>query len=129
MSFIVSPIFALIFIGLGIYTIIKGDSSTGGALIAVGIFAFTFSGTMILNNTFVPDLWSEVASWGFVKLPGVIFEFSIDGFIFLIAIKIIFFIFGMLLAIVTAILATIVCAVLSVVVYPFALIRNVKNIK
>ena len=73
-------------------------------------------------------MWAEIASWGFVKLPGIIFEFSLDGFAFLIAMKVIFWILGMVLAILSISLATVIAMVLSIFVYPFALRRNLKGI-
>ena len=82
--------------------------------------------TLILDNTFINDLWEGIASLGFVKLPGIIFEFSIDGFVFLIAMKILFFIIGLLFSILAFTLATALSLALSLFVYPFALRKNLK---
>ncbi len=125
-SFIWPSLVALIFIISGISTFAKGDASTGFGILVVGVLAYCFIATMILNNTFITDMWLEIASWGFVKLPGIIFEFSFDGLIFLIAVKIIFFILGIVLAILAAILASLLAMALSIFVYPFALRKNLK---
>lgn len=81
---------------------------------------------MILNNTFITDMWLEITSWGFVKFPGIIFEFSFDGLVFLIAMKILFFLLGLVLALLAAAFATALAMALSIFVYPFALIKNIK---
>lgn len=126
-SFIWPTIVALIFIASGISSFVKRDVSTGLGCLGVGAFAYCFVATMILNNTFITDMWLEITSWGFVKLPGIIFEFSFDGLIFLIAMKIIFFILGITLALLAAAFATLLAMALSIFVYPFALRKNLKG--
>ena len=126
-SFIWPTIVALIFIASGISSFVKGDVSTGLGCLGVGVLAYCFVATMILNNTFITDMWLEIASWGFVKLPGIIFEFSFDGLIFLIAMKIFFFILGITLALLAATFATLLAIALSIFVYPFALRKNLKG--
>ena len=118
---------ALIFIISAISTFAKGDSSTGFGCLVVGVLAYCFIATMILNNTFITDMWLEITSWGFVKLPGIIFEFSFDGLIFLIAMKILFFILGIILALLAATFASLLAMALSIFVYPFALRKNLKG--
>ena len=86
-----------------------------------------FLGTMILNNTFITDLWIEVASWGFVRMPGLIFSFSFGGIIILIITKIILFLLGVSLALLSVILATVLAMALSVFVFPYALAKNIKE--
>ena len=125
-SFIWPTLVAIIFIIYGIDSFASGDASTGVYSIIVGVLSYCFLATMILNNTFITDMWSEITSWGFVKLPGIIFEFSIDGFIFLVLMKILFFILGIMLALLSATFATILAMALSVFVYPFALKKNLK---
>ena len=126
-SFIWPTIVALIFIAIGISSFVKGDVATGLGCLGVGVLAYCFVATMILNNTFITDMWLEITSWGFVKLPGIIFEFSFDGLIFLIAMKIIFFILGIILALLAAAFATLLAMALSIFVYPFALRKNLKG--
>lgn len=96
----------------GVYTIL------GGLLIAI------FVATYILHNTFLPDLWWDVTSWGLVKFPGLIFSFSLDGVIWLIGMKILFYILGLVLVLAAAVLATVIGMILSIFVYPVALYRN-----
>ena len=126
-SFIWPSLVALVFIIYAITTFAKGDLSTGFITLGVGVLAYCFIATMILNNTFITDMWLEITSWGFVKLPGIIFEFSFDGLIFLIAMKILFFILGIILALLAATFASLLAMALSIFVYPFALRKNLKG--
>ena len=123
---------SLIFVALlttGIVGFAIGDTNLGIGGVVCSVLGFTFTATMILNNTFITDMWEEIASWGFVRLPGIIFEFSFDGLVFLIAMKILFFVLGMSLAVLAFIFATAIAALLSLFVYPFAIIKNVKGIE
>ena len=128
-SFIWPSILAIILLIVAITLFVKGDSSAGGACIIVAILGFAFLGTMILDNTFITDMWIEITLWGFVKMPIIIFSFSFDGFVFLITMKIFLFLLGMALALLSASLATVLAMGLSIFVYPFALIKNIKEIE
>lgn len=86
---------------------------------ALALFAFLFC--CFLDNTFVGEMWTTIAHWGFVDMPGVIFELDFDGIVFLIAVKIIFAILGFLLATASVILATLLGLVVGVFAFPFAL--------
>ncbi len=99
------------------------------AFFVIGPLAYFTIACMILDNNFIYDMWSAVAGWGFVKMPGIIFSFSFGGLIFLIIAKIILFIIGMLLAFAAICFATALAFALSVFVYPFALYKAYKYIE
>lgn len=126
-SFIWPSICASIFIALSIISFIKGDVTLGKVALLVSLLTYTFVATMILNNTFITEIWFDISSWGFVKFPSVIFQLSFDGIAFLIAVKILFFILGMLLSLSAIIFSTVISMILSVFVYPFALMENGKH--
>ncbi len=128
-SFVWPSLCTLVFWIFGIVSFTKGETSTGRRLLVTGLLAYTFIATMILCNTFIPELWVEITSWGFVKLPGIIFEFSLDGCLFLIGMKILFFILGISLALSAGAFATVVAMILSPFVYPFALGKNLRGIE
>ncbi len=121
---IVSFIVCLVF---SIYSFSSGYADSGIFWLVLGVLLYLFVGTMFLKNTFIPDMWLEITSWGFVKLPGIIFEFSIDGLVFLIAMKVLFFLIGIGIALLAALFATIVGMFLSIFMYPIALRRNLKG--
>ena len=89
-----------------------------------GIFAYLLVATLILDNTFVSDVFESVAGFGFVKMPGVIFSLSFNGIIFLIVTKIILFLISVSIGVLFGIVGTILSALLSVIGYPLALYRN-----
>lgn len=97
----------------------------------IGIFfmvssvpTFTFVGTMVLDNTFLNEFWYGALELGFVKMPGIIFTFDIGGFIFLIAMKILFAILGFLIGLAVFLAATAIAYFLSLFAYPLAIYRN-----
>lgn len=128
-SLIWPTLVAVLFLVISIVSFVGGDTSSGVGCLITAILGYTFLGCMILNNTFITDLWMEVASWGFVRMPGIIFSFSLDGLIFLIVMKVVLFILGILLAIIAFVFATILAMALSIFVYPFALRKNIKEIE
>ena len=68
-----------------------------------------------------------VASWGFVRFPGLIFSLDLDGIIWLLTVKLAFWIIGFLLGALFLILAVALGMILSVFVYPFALGINIRH--
>lgn len=95
----------------------------GGSVL---ILAFVFC--CILDNTFVGEMWSTIAHWGFVDMPGVIFSLDFDGIVFLIATKILFAILGFLLAVASVVFATALGLVIGIFAFPFAILINQREI-
>lgn len=103
-------------------SLVKFDNHRGmgiGITIATAVCAFTFLACKILDNNFVED----IVQWGYVTFPGLIFSFDIDGIVWLISMKILFFILGSIL--IAA--ATVFAALVSVFVYPYAIIHSYRH--
>lgn len=96
-----------------------------GLVVAYVLFSFFFTYTM--KNNFIHSFFWEITSWGFVRLPGIIFSFDIDGLLFLITAKIILFFIGIGIAIVAGSFALILSLLLSGFVLPFALFNSYTN--
>lgn len=92
-----------------------------------GIIASAFASCLILQNNFVPDMVLEIFSWGFVRMPGLIFTLDLDGIIWLLTVKLLFWVIGILLALIAGMLAILLGAIVSVFVYPFAIVKNFQN--
>ncbi|MCD8209761.1 MAG: helix-turn-helix domain-containing protein [Coprobacillus sp.] len=90
------------------------------------MLAFVF--TVGVDNTFVGEMFTEVASWGFVRMPGVIFGWSVGGIIFLITIKLFFFLVSLLFVIVAFLAAFFVSALFSIFAFPVAVHRAYKHV-
>ena len=102
-----------------------GNGSHGGIvlLIVPPICAFTLASCLILNNNFIGEMVLEIFSWGFVRMPGLIFTLDLDGIIWLLTVKLLFWVLGILLALLCGLLAILLGAVVSIFVYPFAIHR------
>ena len=103
--------------------------ATGNILpmIIIALTGFTLVSCLILGNNFVGDMIAEIFSWGFVRFPGLIFTLDLDGIIWLITVKLLFWVLGLLIAILFGILAIALGLLISLVVYPFALVKNIRN--
>ena len=105
--------------------------ATGNILpfIILALTGFTLVSCLILGNNFIGDMILQIFSWGFVRFPGLIFTLDLDGIIWLITVKLLFWVLGFLLATLFGLLAIILGLALSVVVYPFALVKNIRNVE
>ena len=119
----------ILFIIVAISEFVAGNTGDGCYAIALAVLGFTFAGTLILNNTFLPDLWLTIASWGFVKMPGVIFSLDLGGLIFLVVVKVLLFLLSLIFVLFAMFCATIIALVVSIFVYPYALYKNLKGIE
>ena len=124
-SFIWGGLVAAILIALGVST---GDAYVAIFWSIVGVMAFTFTSCLILGNETVLSVLEAINSWAFISLPGLIYELSLDGIIWMLTVKLLFWILGLILGILCAILSVIVSLVVSVFVYPFSLYKNFKGI-
>lgn len=126
-SFVWGGLAAAALISVGILTSIKeSDFSNLGFWGGLGVTAFTLISCLILDNNFVGDMISEIFSWGFVRMPGLIFTLDLDGIIWLLTVKLLFWILGIVLAVLCGALAISLGLAISVFVYPYAIYRNVK---
>ena len=100
------------------------------SLIALGVLtpisAFTLISCLLFSNNFIGEMIATIASFS-IRMPGVIFNLSLDGLIWFLTIKLTLFILGAMLSLACCALAIAVGLVLSVFVYPFALIKNINR--
>ena len=129
-SFVWGGLAALILIVFGIIASVNSGDYTNLAFYGViGILAFTLVSCLILDNNFIGEMVGEIFSWGFVKMPGLIFTLDLDGIIWLLTVKLIFWILGFILAALCGILAISLGLVVSLFVYPYAIYKNVNDIE
>lgn len=127
-SFIWASIIALLMLSFGIYyAIIENTDEYIIALIILPIITYTFVSCLFLNNNFIGKTFITIVSLGFVKFPGLIFSFSLEGFVWLIGMKILFLILGFALILIAVFLALVICMPLSVISYPFAIKKSYLN--
>ena len=127
-SFWISGIIAVLYLIVAIIICIKNNNVTGVFVnlgIAVSIFACI--SCIVLDNNFIGEMIIGIMKWGFVRMPGVIFELSLDGLLWLITVKLLLWIIQISLSIIVGIFAIVLGCTLSIIVYPFALIKNIKH--
>lgn len=125
-SFIVGGLVFAIALAIGISSFSKSAENTVlVGWIVLGVFGFTLSSCFILDNNVIWDCFTSITEWGFVRMPGLIFELDLDGILWFLTVKLLFWILGMILAIICTVLAFIISAFCSVFVYPFALYKNI----
>ena len=96
-----------------------------GIALAVGyaLFADLYC---ILSGSYIGDVFESVASWS-IRFPGIIFSWSLEGFAWLIVMKIFFAVAGFFLGVFALLLALAISAILAFFSFPFVLIHNVDN--
>jgi hypothetical protein len=119
-----STLLSAIFLYAGFEGLFEGNWNIfwGSLIFTYAIFAFVF--TMMAKNTFLNNFFSEIFSWGFITLPGVIFSFDIDGLLFLITAKVILFFIGIGVALAFGGFALVLSFALSLFVFPFSLLLS-----
>ncbi len=125
LSFVLGPLASLIFL---ISYISLGGFEKGGNYIASGVFVtvglFTLVSCLLLSNNFVGEMFLEIWSWGFRRMPGIIFSLDVSGCLWFITVKLLLSLLAFLLALACFLLAIFVGEVVSVFVYPYAIIKN-----
>ena len=101
---------------------LTGTSLIYGIIGSVMLFAL--SACLILYNNIVADIVVSIIEWSAVKFPSIIFSFDLDGFAFLIAMKILFFVLSVAITLACVLFSIFVGGVVSVFVYPFAIHKN-----
>lgn len=127
-SFVWGGIVGLLFIILGIATSVSASDYTALAFFGVlGVLSFALISCLILKNNFLGEMMISIFSWGFVEMPGLIFTLDLDGIIWLLTVKLLFWILGLVLALICGALAVVLGLLLSVFVYPFAIYKSIKQ--
>ena len=127
-SFVWSGLAAAILIIIGLVRFTETSNASDLLMwIGLGLTSFTLISCLILDNNFIGEMIAGIFSWGFVTMPGLIFTLDLDGIIWFLTVKLLFWILGVILAILCGILGITVGLAMSVFVYPFALYQNVKH--
>ena len=101
-------------IGLGIFFSI---------LISYAVFSMIYC---ILSGSYLGEVFEWAAGLS-IKFPGLIFSWSVEGFMWLIGMKILFAILGFLIGVFALLFAIVLCGVLGSFSFPFVLIHNIRT--
>lgn len=91
-------------------------------LIGYGMFAMIYC---ILSGSYIGDVFVWCATLS-VKFPALIFTWDLEGFAWLISMKILFAILGFLIGVFALLFAIVLSAILGGISFPFVLIHNIR---
>jgi len=92
-------------------------------VISYAIFAALYC---IISGSYIGDVFVWAAGLS-IRFPGLIFSWDLEGFAWLIAMKILFAILGFLIGVFALALAIVLSGVLGAVSFPFVLIHNIRT--
>ena len=92
-------------------------------IISYFIFAMLYC---IISGSYIADVFLWCASLS-IKFPGLIFSWDIEGFIWVICMKILFAVLGFLIGVFALLFAIVFSAALGGISFPFVLIHNIRT--
>ena len=92
-------------------------------LAGYGIFAMLYC---IISGSYIGEVFVWCAGLS-IKFPGLIFSWDLEGFAWLIAMKILFAVLGFLIGVFALLFAIALSAALGMVSFPFVLIHNIRT--
>ena len=127
-GYIWGAIAAIAILALMIWFDKKGDERVTIPFIIFSMYgSFALVSCLFLPNNAIKDIIEEIIDWGFVRFPGLIFTLDIDGILWLISVKILFFFLGIILICGAFILSLMIGMVCAMFVYPFALVKSYRR--
>ena len=123
LAIVLGIVFALI-VGIGLFFVPQIRFWS----ILLGFCTFCLTGCVFLDESFVGDMWQNMISWSF-HAPGVIFTLDLDGVIWLIAVKLLFWILGAIFAVLAFLFGTAVGFVFAPFAVIYDYVQNAKEIK
>ena len=127
LSYILGALAAAILIGIGIGLLASGQPTLYGIITMVcALPAFTLVSCLLIENNFIRDMMAWIMHFT-LHLPGLIFELDLDGIIWLLTVKLLFWILGFIFSAMLAALAVAVGGALSIFVYPYAIVHSIRH--
>ncbi len=116
---------AVAFAAALIFTLTSVDASVFACIIS-SLFIFAFAASLFFDESWVREVIFSMATKS-INFPMLIWEFSIDGFIWLIAMKLLFWVVGVLAGILFAILGVLIGILISPIALPVAIYYYIKE--
>jgi len=92
-------------------------------IISYFIFAMVYC---IISGSYIGDVFLWCAGLS-IRFPGLIFSWDLEGFIWVIAMKILFAVLGFLIGVLALIFAIVFSSLLGGISFPFVLIHNIRT--
>ncbi len=128
-SFIWSGLITAVVLIIALSATIKNNCTTGqiiGAVVA-SLLLFPFISCIFLQNNFVGEMFFDIATFGFVRFPGLIISLDLDGIVWFLTVKLLFFVLGFTIAALFFIFAVALGMLVGIFVYPSALKKNLSH--
>ena len=110
-----------------LFTNLDKFSIGGGIAASIGISYAIFAAIYcILSGSYIGDVFTWAAGLS-IRFPGLIFSWDLEGFAWLIAMKILFAVLGFLIGVFALLLAIFLSGVLGAVSFPFVLVHNIRT--
>ncbi|MBE5730323.1 MAG: hypothetical protein E7350_00030 [Clostridiales bacterium] len=127
-AFVWSSIFAAVMLVIGVVVSVSTGKYSNLAIFGgLALCGFALIICLILKNNFVGEMMENIFEWGFVTMPGLIFTLDLDGIIWLLTVKLLFWILGIILASLCGMLAIGVGLIVSIFVAPYAIMKEFKG--
>ena len=128
-SFVWGGIITAVIVAILLIVAKANEFTTGETVLScvIGLLFFPFVSCLFLDNNFIGEMVFTVASWGFVKFPGLIFTLDLDGIAWLLTVKLLFWVLGFVLAALFFLLAVGLGLIVGIFVYPYALKKNIQH--
>lgn len=94
----------------------------------IGVLAFMGLFCIIVGESIIGEMGAKVASWSF-HAPGIIFEWSAEGIVDFIVMKIIFWLIGLVVGIFTFCLAVVLVLICSLFAFPYDVVCINREIR
>lgn len=106
----------------------NGTIPMAAAIIGSIVFGYASFAAVycIISGSFIEDVFLTVASWS-IQFPGLIFSWDLEGFAWLIAMKLLFVALGALVTAAMVSFAFLLSAALAIFAFPFVLASNIRN--
>lgn len=127
-SFVWGGVFSGLITLIALIITLSLEQSTGVVLLSVlgGAMFFPCISCLYLKNNFIEDIIVGVASWS-IRFPGLIFTLDLDGIVWFLTVKLLFGVLSFFISACCFILAAVLGWFLGIFVYPFAIVKNIRN--
>jgi len=127
-GFIIGGIAGIVFLIISLCAVPKENVATYILSAVCGTYAIFATVAQCLWDSYLTDVFMWFIERT-IRFPGIIFSFDLDGFIFLIVMKLLFAAIGFLFGVAMAVLGIFVTLFLGFFSFPFALIRKIHEVK
>lgn len=109
---------------VAVMSIVSGADALMG--IVLGVFAYSFVAALFFEDSAVRSVivWMATRT---IAFPGLIWEFDLDGFMWLIGMKLLFWLIGAIFGMICAVIGVIIALIISPISYVYSLVTYIRE--